>query len=326
MPNACLSLWPTEDCEWSTWDIWRSADVIERAIYVSLALMLGYTFLVLIRFLLRYYRRSHELSDFNSESATDYLASRRRLIAKVSRGLEVLKAISTAAPFLGLAGTSYGILAALWSPYSGSPDLYFRLLFTGFAFALTTTLAGIFVALPAITFYNLLRIRIEHFSPTEFSVRASYANAARRFRFAETLPLRRSFSGLPAFPLLAAPFLASIAILFSPFHPYQTPTGLRVLLPYFPCRAEVSSRMIVLQVTRSGELSINQEPASRTDPPRRLAEIYRVRARRELYLRADDGASFQMVADAIDTATTIRRPEFNSLDLKLFLITPGRGR
>lgn len=80
--------------------------------------------------------------------------------------------------------------------------------------------------------------------------------------------------------------------------------------------------MIVLRVTKSGELFINTEPVSWTDLPRRLSAIYSTRARRDLYLRADDGVSFQTVADAIDTATKIRSPEFNSLDINVFLITP----
>lgn len=47
-----------------------------------------------------------------------------------------------------------------------------------------------------------------------------------------------------------------------------------------------------------------------------------MRAGRDLYLVAESGASFQTVPDAIDTATGIRAPEFNSLGINVLLITP----
>ncbi|HVN17937.1 MAG TPA: MotA/TolQ/ExbB proton channel family protein [Dongiaceae bacterium] len=321
MPNACVSLWPTEECEWSTWDIWRSSDVIEHAIYLILALTLGYTFFALTRFLFRYFLRRHELRHFSTGCARNDRRNQRMLISELSKGLGILRGIASAAPFLGLAGTSYGILCALWFSYSGSPERYVALLFTRIAFASTTTLAGIFVALSASIFHSLLRGRIENFPVASF-LHASSVGRVRSFRFAETLALKEKFSSLPPFALLAAPTLACVVLLFTPFHPYRVPVGLRVLLPAFPCHPEVQDRIIVLRVTEKGELFINRERVTSTDLPERLAPIYRLRTERDLYLLADSGASFQMVADAIDTATTIRRPEFNALDLNVFLITP----
>ena len=94
-------------------------------------------------------------------------------------------------------------------------------------------------------------------------------------------------------------------------------------MPSFPCRPDVADRIIVLQVTSADALMINFEPVSRADIPRRLSDIYRTRASRQLYLLAGQGVPFQTVADAIDTVRSIRDPEFDSpLDIKVLLITP----
>ena len=256
--------------------------------------MMAYTFCVLIRFLRCYYMDRHELRDFRPE-AGPHFRNRKRLISDLSRGLGTLKGFSSTAPFLGLAGTSYGILAALWFGYSGSPERYFALVFTRMAFAFTTTLAGILVAVPAAVCHNILRRRVESFSSTLSSTCDATTDGIGSFQLAQTLPLKKRLSSLPPFAVLAAPALACVVVLFTPFHPYRTPTGLTVLLPSFPCRPEVADRIIVLQVTERGELFINTQPLTWTDLPRRLSQIYSTRASRELYLRAENGASFQTV-------------------------------
>ena len=91
MPGACLSLWPTEDCGWSTWDIWRSSEVVECAIYLGLALMLAYTFFV--RFLRRCLLAFPKSRKFQPESSPDFLARKRTLAADLSRGLGILSGI-----------------------------------------------------------------------------------------------------------------------------------------------------------------------------------------------------------------------------------------
>ena len=53
-PEACVSLWQTDQCAWSVEYIWHRSDYVERGIFLALALMLAYTLYVLIRFLRRY--------------------------------------------------------------------------------------------------------------------------------------------------------------------------------------------------------------------------------------------------------------------------------
>ena len=319
-PGGCLSLWPTEECEWSTWDIWRSSDIVAHAIYLCLGLMLLYTFFVLARYLFHHYRCQHELCDSDPEYGNNG-RDKRRCTSELIPELRTLKGISTAAPFLGLAGTSYGILCALWFSSSGSPQRYVALLFTRIAFAFTTTLSGIIVAQAATLLHIFVNACIER-SPSVSSSPNPIACRARGFRFAERLPLKRKFSSLPPFALLAAPALASVVALFTPFHPYRIPVGLGVLFPSLPCGPDAADRIIVLQVMASSELFINTEPVSKEDLPRRLSEIYRTRAERDLYFLAESGASVQTVADAIDTATRISGPEFNSIGINVRLITP----
>lgn len=322
-PGACLSLWPTETCEWSTWDIWRSSDVVVHAIYVGFALMLGYTLFVLTRFLLRYQQHRHELRNYRAGFGTDDLGNRKRPIPDLSQGLGALKGISKAAPFLGLAGTSYGILTALWFPYSGSPERYFHLLFTRFAFSLTATLAGIMVAVPATVCYCLFCARVELFSRASDWSHDPDSEKVHSFEFAQELALKKRVSGLPPFALLAAPILACVTALFTPFHPDRIPLGLSVLLPSFSCRSEVTSRLIVLRVNEKGELFINTELVAMTDLPDRLSGVYSARASRDLYLTADDEAPFQVVANAVDA---IRSPDLNQLGINIILLTPSTAR
>src|SRR5450631_626897 len=113
MPGACLNSWQTDACEWSIGYVWRASDWIERGIFIFLALMLAYTGFVLLRFSRRYYLARRESRALVNDSWRALQRNQRTLVADLSRGLRTLKAISSAAPFLGLAGTSYGILAAL---------------------------------------------------------------------------------------------------------------------------------------------------------------------------------------------------------------------
>jgi hypothetical protein len=231
MPGVCLSVWPTDACAWSIAEIWRWSDLVLRAIYFSLALMLVYTLYVVMRFFRRYRIASRELGHFESESSPEFLRSARTVAADLSRGLGTLRAIATTAPFLGLAGTCYGILGSFHS-VGGSRASVLAQIVGMFAEAPITTLAGILVAIPAAFFFSLLRTRVETLSGLWLPSRDRHENDLGSFDFAQTLPLRKRFSGPPQFALLAAPFLALVVTVFMAFKPYPTPRGLPVrLLP-----------------------------------------------------------------------------------------------
>jgi biopolymer transport protein ExbD len=108
--------------------------------------------------------------------------------------------------------------------------------------------------------------------------------------------------------------------------PTDIATGLEVRLPPFPCHDEASDRIIVLRITNAGELFINMEALPWAHLSDRLAEIYRMRASREIDLYSEDEVPFQAVANAIDIARNSPRPGPDSLDIKVVLVTPKASR
>jgi len=114
MPGACLNSWQTDACEWSIGYIWSSSDWIERGLFITLALMLSCTLFIFIRFSCRYYSARRESRAFVPDSWRAVDRYQRTVVADLSRGLRTLKAIASAAPFLGLAGTSYWVLGGLF--------------------------------------------------------------------------------------------------------------------------------------------------------------------------------------------------------------------
>jgi biopolymer transport protein ExbD len=333
MRGACFNSWQTDACQWSIGYVWRSSDWVERAVFIAFALMFAYIVFVFGRFSRRYYLARRESRVLVSNSCREFQRSQKNLVADLSRGLRVLKAISSAAPFLGLAGTSYGILATLFRGFAASRSSVLAYLSTSIPAPLISAAAGIFVAIPAIVSHNIQRRRIEVLlTESSFSIgdcAKDECGGMGSFQRAQTLPLKKRFSSLPPFALLAAPALGCIVALFMLFHPYRIPTGLRVALPstrYDDGQGRLArpDRFIVLRITTPGELFINMEPLRWAELSSRVAAIYRPLMNRELYLYAEDGVPFQTVADAIDVVRNSPGPD--SLDIKVVLVTPKADR
>jgi biopolymer transport protein ExbD len=292
--------------------------------------MLSYTVFIFVRFSRRYCSARRESRAFVPDSWRAVHRSQRTLVADLSRGLRTLKAISSSAPFLGLAGTSYWVLGGLYFGYSGSPTRYFDLIEARTASSLLTAATAILVAIPATLAHNFALTRIDRFK-REFSGTASHEDTANpwQFRLAQTLPLKKGFSSLPPFALIAAPALASILAMVMTVGPYETPTGLHVGLVQDRCVDDGDDRLIVLRLTNAGELFINQTREDWNSLPEVLSKIYGSRVHRTLYVRADDGVPFQTVADAIDIVENANvephhavRMRADKLDITVLLITP----
>jgi len=326
MPGACLSLWPTEQCEWSTWDIWRSWDYVQRGMFIVLALMLAYTVFVVIRFSYRYYLLRRASPDFNPDPAK-FRRSVSTFLSDLIPAVSMLRGIATTAPFLGLAGTSYGILAGLSFGYSGSRSRFLAILCNRIAGALVWAAAGILVAIPGALFHPLLRTRIEALSLLR-SRRSGNGKNRGSVPFAQALPLKKQLSAPPAYALLAVPTLACILLIFTPFHPYRVPLGLSVALPSTRCDYDrhAPDRIVVLRVANTGEVFINMEPEDWKNLRHLLDKIYRARENRELYLLAEDELPFQTVANAIDIVKNSPGPGEDSLGIKIVLITPNAAQ
>ena len=156
------------------------------------------------------------------------------------------------------------------------------------ASALITSASGILVAILA-TFR--LPPRIDQFErasssmvPAGLALHEDQASP-RPFRLAQTLLLKKRFSALPPFALIAASALASVVAVFMAFEPYETPTGLAVrLLPIGSLDGDrLSPRPVVIAIVAGANGSAVIRVNSRETPPNNLEDA----TRRELKLLAE---------------------------------------
>ncbi len=322
MNGVCLNSWEPSGCEWTVGYLWRWMNWITRLDVIVLALMLAYVVVVVIHVSYRCHlaRREREIDS----------ASRSKLAAVLSIELGGLKAIAAGAPYLGLAGTCVGILSAY--RFSGTVEMetntFLVMMAAKMAAPLVTTAAGILVAVPAICSYNYLCTRKDLF---ESKVSNDPPAQIRRYRQGtRRLALTKRFSQLPAFALIAAPGLAVLVAVYTPYFAPREATGFRVELASVRCDYDGDDRLIVLHITDAGKLFINQTQEDWNSLPVRLSEIYGIRVHRALYLLADDGVPFQTVADALDIAENIPATvgprsvgtEMDRLDITVLLLTP----
>ncbi len=78
----------------------------------------------------------------------------------LERYLILLSTAVTISPFLGLLGTVWGIMTSFWD-MSTMHSANLTVVAPGIAEALTTTIAGLAVAIPAVIFYNMLVRKID---------------------------------------------------------------------------------------------------------------------------------------------------------------------
>jgi biopolymer transport protein ExbB/TolQ len=84
-------------------------------------------------------------------------------LADLKRGLSGLATIGSTAPFVGLFGTTFGIINA-FSGMAATGSGGIAAISAGIAEALITTAFGLFVAVPAVWAYNYLASRVEGFN------------------------------------------------------------------------------------------------------------------------------------------------------------------
>jgi len=280
--------------------MWRASDLVECLIFIGLALMLAYTVFVTGRFFRRYFLARREYSPLVPEFTPASQQSKKNLVADLSRGVETLKAIASAAPFLGLAGTSYGILCLFarglfwsyeWSPIQTSA-------------ALVATAAGLIVAIPAAVSYNVVRLRLEKLENSRSS--ALLEATPRSYGFAQTLPLRRRFSRLPAFALIAAPVLGVLIPLFALILSPPTPVGLAVHITKIGVNDRDSSPIIISVIATNGSgrpvLYVNSKETSWDELGNTLRSQLKLRQHWIVYVEGEEKVPFADVANVIDVA------------------------
>jgi hypothetical protein len=274
---------------------------VECLIFIGLALMLVYTVFIAGRFFRRYFLARGE---FLIDSTPESLRIRKNLVAELSRGVGTLKSIAAAAPFLGLAGTCYGILGGFYGlgrmKYAGLGSLL-----ADIAATLVTTVAGLVVAVPAAVSYNVLRTCLERFESSRSNLLLEAMS--RPYGLAQTLPLRRRFSGFPAFALIGAPVLAILIPMFMLLESSRRhPVGLHVHLLKMGV-SDHDSGAIVIRVIGTGTsgpsvVFVNSKATPWNELGNTLRSQLEVRPHWIVYVEGGNDVAWQDVANAIDVA------------------------
>jgi biopolymer transport protein ExbB/biopolymer transport protein TolQ len=92
-------------------------------------------------------------------------AVERQMLIKLSefkRGLPVLATVASTAPFVGLLGTTMGIVTSFQGMSQAGASGGLAAISAGIAEALITTAFGLLVAIPAVWFYNYFTTKIEY--------------------------------------------------------------------------------------------------------------------------------------------------------------------
>lgn len=294
--------------------MWRSTDYFRRLDLFLLALMLACVAVLIIRSSYRVNRAGClTLRDFRRVGTAVQTPQRslRELIADSLRAVRALKAIASAAPFLGLVGTCEGILN-MFPARADERATALAEMTSGLSAAPITAAAGILVAVAALAAYNYLCTRIDLLMSEVFDEALDW-----RSRSAGKFPLTRRFSPFPAFALIAAPFLAIVVAAYMVFPSFYTSRGLHVGLAPARCPSDGADRVMLLHITSEGKVFLNREEEDWDELSFRLSEIYRPLFDPTLFLLADDDVPLQTVADAIDIAQNA-----GNLHITVKLVTP----
>ncbi|MFB3776839.1 MAG: ExbD/TolR family protein [Bryobacteraceae bacterium] len=85
-----------------------------------------------------------------------------------------------------------------------------------------------------------------------------------------------------------------------------TPKGLDALVPQPPPPGmkadDTNIRTVVIVLNRDGTMAINQDPIDEANLGPRLADIFKTRAERVVFVKGDPDLEFQRIARAIDIA------------------------
>lgn len=279
MAGICLNPY---GCEWSIWYFWRLMTWLGHLDVIVLTLLLAYTLFVVIWFSYRCHttRRVEEIDS----------ASRWKLASELSIRVGNLKSIASAAPYLGLVGTCFGIMSA-FRGIGMERHAALAMMSSLIAAALITTAAGIVVAVPATCSYNYLHRCLD-----------SLVKEVPTRR----LPLEKLFSEVPAFGQIAAPALAVSIAAFVIFSSLQSAQGLHVRLTktgnFEPENHGRVEPVLIRLSTSEGRLAVFVN--SRRTPQDKVKDLLQASPRRGrmVNIAADKEVRWADVANAIDVA------------------------
>jgi hypothetical protein len=225
MSRVCLIAWQTEGQDWSVGYLWSRLDWISRLDVFILGLMLAFVVIVVGRASYRYRKACREC-----RALEQLQPARDTLTADLSQGASILRSIASTAPYLGLAGTCFGLLDS-FRGVGMQRDAAMAMITTNTAASLLTTASGLLVAFSAASSSNyLLLLAGKPDLNVDLYRRNVTKNSAAASRVFSKYPLKKQFSKLPAFALLAAPSLAVTMAAFMSFSAFRGPVGLDVRL------------------------------------------------------------------------------------------------
>jgi hypothetical protein len=296
---ACTSSWPTYGCDCGIPCLWQSMGLLRRLDVIVLALMLARVIAIVGHAAYRYHsiRRS---------PATD--TNRRKMFtAELSLRLYTLRSIAHTAPFLGLVGSCIGIFDSFIG-FGMQRATAMAITSLNLSRAPITTAAALLVTVPAIwslnyvrTLLDLLKIEISG------SANETIRQRKRGVGVAQSLPLRKQFSGLPSSAVTVAPCLALVIVGFITFAPH-IPRGLPVGVlgaggqagpgEYF------ATDPVVILVAKSGDgipvLYVNSKKTAWDELRNTVRGELELRPRRVAYVEAESGVWWMDVVNVID--------------------------
>jgi hypothetical protein len=234
--------------------------------------------------------------------------SREMFAAELSLRLYTLRSIAHTAPFLGLAGSCVGILDS-FTGIGMQRWTALAIISMNLGRALITTAAALVVTVPAIWTHNCLRalldlLRIEISGSAHETIRQRKQCAG----VAQSLPLRKQFSGLPSSAVTVAPCLALVIAGFITFSSFDIPRGLPVGLLRTGGRATreeyFTTDPVVIIVAMSGDgspvLCVNSKKTPLDEVGNTVWGELELRPRRVVYVEAESGVRWTDVANVID--------------------------
>jgi len=240
--------WQTDDLDWNVFYLWNRLDWILRIDILILAAMLAYVAVVFGRDSYRY-----------REAPREPAAYARALIVDLNRSVRILRSIATTAPYLGLAGACFGILDS-FRGVGMQKAAAMAMIVTNLAHSLLTTVVGLLVALAAAGSSNYvlwLIAKLELNADPDW--RSQTRNSDAGSRIFPKYPLRKQFSKIPPFALLAAPGLAVVMVAFMSFSTFRRPMGLPVLL-LKPGDNKIKGALVQSPLIALSDMGADQEP------------------------------------------------------------------
>jgi MotA/TolQ/ExbB proton channel family len=298
---ACTSRWQTYGCECGIPCLWQSMGLLRRIDIIVLALMLARVIAIVCHAAYQYHSiRRSPATDTNSQ---------KMFAAELSLRLHALRSIAQTAPFLGLAGSCIGLFDSFIG-FGMQKAAAMAITYLNLSKAPITTAAACLVAVPAIWSHNYLRTLLDSLRlEISGSAHETISQPKRCVRVAQSLPLKKQFSGLPSSAVTVAPCLALVIAGFIPFSSFDItrgglpvgllgPGGRAARVRYFTTDPVVV--VVAMSVDGIPVLYVNSKKTPWDELGNTVRSELELRPRRVAYVEAESGVSWINVVYVID--------------------------